>query len=204
MAMEWTYLQVGMIGTNCYLVKDTATGKGAIIDPGGNAGGIQAAVEKLGMTPEGILLTHAHFDHTLAVNDLKAVYPGIRVYLHPEDRDQVPPRGMPIPQVTDFYGEGSTVQVGELTFSVLHTPGHSRGSVTLQCGDVLFTGDTLFRGSMGRTDLPGGSDADIFASLIRLYELPGDYQVCPGHEGLSTLEEERRSNYCIRYALDHR
>ena len=82
-----------------------------------------------------------------------------------------------------------------------HTPGHSKGSVTLKVGDVLFTGDTLFQGSMGRTDLRGGSYEAIMASLKRLGELPGDYHVCPGHMGLSTLERERKTNYYMQEAL---
>lgn len=204
MAMEWTSLQVGMLGTNCYLVRDLATGKGAIIDPGGEEQRIRAAAEQMGMTPEVILLTHNHFDHMMAVNALTQLYPGIRVYLHRADADMEQPYNIPPAKVTDFYDEGDEVCVGGLTFTVLHTPGHSRGSVTLRCEDILFTGDTLFKGSMGRTDFPGGSDREIFASLIRLSELPGDYQVCPGHEDFSTLETERRTNECIRYARSHR
>ena len=84
---------------------------------------------------------------------------------------------------------------------VLETPGHTPGSVTLRAGDVLFTGDTLFAGSMGRTDLPGGDEDTIMRSLRRLYELEGDYQVLPGHEEQSTLERERKSNYCLRMAM---
>ena len=204
MALEWTSLQVGMIGTNCYLAKDTVTGKGAIIDPGDRADKIKRAAEEFDMQPEVILLTHCHFDHILAVEPLKQIYPGIKVYIHPEDDGMRQPYGYAPLKATDFYVEGSVIKVGQLEFKVLHTPGHTRGSVTLQCEDVLFTGDTLFKGSMGRTDLPGGNDAQILASLVRLSELPGDYQVCPGHEGFSTLQAERQSNYCIRYALSHR
>lgn len=204
MAMEWTYLRVGMISTNCYLVKDKATGKGAIIDPGDSAEKIRDAARKMGMEPEVILLTHAHFDHVQAVEPLKALYPGIKVYVHPEDANMKQPRGYNSFEATDFYVEGSVVKVGETEFHVLHTPGHSKGSVTLKCDDALFTGDTMFKGDMGRTDLPGGSDAEIFASLIRLSELPGDYDVCPGHEGQSSLEYERKTNYCLHYALNHR
>ena len=93
------------------------------------------------------------------------------------------------------------MELGGLTIDVLHTPGHSKGSVTLKVGDVLFTGDTLFQGSMGRTDLRGGSYEEIMASLKRLGELPGDYHVCPGHMGLSTLERERKTNYYMQEAL---
>ena len=91
--------------------------------------------------------------------------------------------------------------IGPITLEVLETPGHTPGSVTLKGDHVLFTGDTLFRGSIGRTDLEGGSYAQIMASLKKLSQLPGDYQVCPGHEGLSTLDEERRSNYYLLQAM---
>ena len=108
----------------------------------------------------------------------------------------------PLPrEVLRFYDEGDTVAVGGLTVEVLHTPGHSKGSVVLKTGDILFTGDTLFRGSCGRTDLPGGSYQEIMTSLARLGRLAGDYRVCPGHEGLSTLDAERRSNYYLMEAL---
>lgn len=204
MALVWDSLRVGMVETNCYLAKDTVTGKGAIIDPGDQVKMIQAKIEKMGMEPEAILLTHGHFDHILAVEPLKERYPGIRVYIHPEDHKMDPSFGFKAPEVTDLYNDGDVVKVGELEFKVIHTPGHTKGGVTLQCENVLFTGDTLFKNSMGRTDFPGGSEPVLLASLLRLYELPGDYQVCPGHEACSTLEWERKHNYCIRYALDHR
>lgn len=204
MAMQWKALQVGELGTNCYLVKDTATGRGAIIDPGAEPERIRRAAAEFGMEPEVILLTHCHFDHIQAVNPLKAAYPGMKVYLHEGERDMRQPRGVEFPAVTDWYAEGDVVKVGELDFRVLHTPGHSKGSVSLLCQRTLFTGDTMFKGDMGRTDLWGGSDADIFASLIRLSELEGDYEVCPGHMDTSTMQAERQSNYCLHYALSHR
>ena len=99
------------------------------------------------------------------------------------------------------YQEGDAIDVAGIRVEVLETPGHTPGSVTLRAEDVLFTGDTLFAGSMGRTDLPGGDEGQIMASLRRLAGLEGDYQVLPGHESRSTLERERQSNYCVRAAL---
>mgnify|MGYP002803226893 CR=1 FL=1 len=99
------------------------------------------------------------------------------------------------------YGEGDTLTLGSLTISVLHTPGHTPGGVCLQVEDALFTGDTLFQGSMGRTDFPGGSYEQLMASLKRLGQLPGDYHVLPGHMGASTLETERKTNYYMREAM---
>ena len=102
----------------------------------------------------------------------------------------------------NYYDEGDTLPLGSLTISVLYTPGHTAGSVTLKVGDALFVGDTLFAGSCGRTDLPGGSYSEIMASLARLGRLEGDYQVCPGHEGATTLDAERRGNYYMNEALN--
>ena len=101
----------------------------------------------------------------------------------------------------NLYDEGDTLPLGGLTIHVLHTPGHSKGSVTLRVGDVLFTGDTLFAGSCGRTDLAGGSYEEIMSSLARLGRLEGDYHVCPGHDMTSTLERERQLNPFMQEAL---
>ena len=100
------------------------------------------------------------------------------------------------------YGEGDTVALGSLTFHVLDTPGHSAGSVTLLVDDVMLSGDTLFAGTCGRWDLPGGSGEALMASLARLYRLEGDYKVCPGHGGASTLERERQDNSYMRQAVE--
>ena len=205
MPMECKSLQLGMIGTNCYLVKDTATGKGAVIDPGDEAERVIAAVKDSGMDPVAVFLTHAHYDHTGAVAGLLAAYPGLPVYLHDADYELgTSNRGAMMPDAarrTASYGEGDVLRVGELEFTVLHTPGHTPGGVTLKCENILFTGDTLFAGSMGRTDFPGGDDGAILASLKRLAQLPGDYKVCPGHEAFSTLEAERQYNYYMKAAL---
>lgn len=201
--MEIKTLQVGPIGTNCYLLCDTGAGVCAVIDPGAEASRVAAAVQESGCTPCAILLTHGHYDHTGGVAGLEAAFPGTPVYLHRADAEGVNPTMFPpLPrEVLRFYDEGDTVAVGGLTVEVLHTPGHSKGSVVLKTGDILFTGDTLFRGSCGRTDLPGGSYQEIMTSLARLGRLAGDYRVCPGHEGLSTLDAERRSNYYLMEAL---
>lgn len=201
--MKVNVMQVGPIGTNCYILKDETTGKAAVIDPGDEAERILAALKEDGAEVTHILLTHGHYDHTGGVAGLEAAFPGTPVYLHRADAEGVNPTMFPpLPrEVLRFYDEGDTVAVGGLTVEVLHTPGHSKGSVVLKTGDILFTGDTLFRGSCGRTDLPGGSYQEIMTSLARLGRLAGDYRVCPGHEGLSTLDAERRSNYYLMEAL---
>ena len=200
--MQIKALPVGAMGTNCYLLEDESTNAAAVVDPGGDAGRILAQLRADGMTVRAILLTHAHFDHTGAVSELRQALPGVPVYLHPADAallgsDIFPPIGATVP-----YDEGDALTVGSLTVRVLHTPGHTPGGVTLLAGDALFTGDTLFQGSMGRTDFEGGSYAEIMASLGRLGRLSGDYHVLPGHMGASTLEQERKTNYYLREAME--
>ena len=135
---------------------------------------------------------------------LKEAYPQAQVYLHPADYQA--PDSMLFPLRTQLaavepYGEGDRLQLGGLTFSVLHTPGHSQGSVTLRCGQALFCGDTLFAGSCGRTDFPGGSMRDMMASLARLGALEGDFHLYPGHMEDSTLSRERMDNPYLLQAM---
>ena len=195
-------MQVGPLGTNCYLLEDEHTRAAAVIDPGGDGARIEAQLLADGAELKRILLTHAHFDHTGGVAELHAAHPDVPVFLHPADAARLgsqvfPPIGAP----TVPYGDGDVVKLGDLDIQVLHTPGHTPGGVCLLVGDALFTGDTLFQGSMGRTDFEGGSYEDIMASLARLAKLPGDFHVLPGHMDASTLERERKTNYYIREAL---
>lgn len=200
--MQVKMLQVGPIGTNCYILEDG--GKIAVIDPGDEAGRILAVLNGMEGTVEYILLTHGHYDHTTAVPELHAALPKAKIYIHPADANGAGNTLFPLAGQVEgllFYDEGDTVPLGGLTIEVLHTPGHSPGSVTLKTGDVLFTGDTLFAGSMGRTDLAGGNEEEIMASLRRLGELEGDFTVCPGHMATSTLDRERKRNPYLRMAM---
>ena len=196
-------MQVGPIGTNCYILEDSAARQAAVIDPGGDAPRLLAALK--GLDVRRILLTHGHYDHTGAAAELAAALPQAEVYIHERDYRDVDPGLFPLRtqlSAVNFYGEGDRLPLGELTLEVLHTPGHSQGSVTLRCGDVLFCGDTLFAGSCGRTDFPGGDTAKILASLRRLGELEGNLQVLPGHMESSTLDRERQVNPYLRQAMD--
>ena len=203
--MKVKLLRVGPIGTNCYILEDDQTNLAAVIDPGDEPELIQEALEKEGVEVRYLLLTHGHYDHTGGVAELCAALPGVPVYLHPADAALV--GGDVFPAVgaeTTPYQDGDVVKLGKMDIEVLHTPGHSKGSVTLKVGDVLFCGDTLFAGSCGRTDLRGGSYEQIMQSLKRLGELKGDFHVCPGHEATSTLERERQYNPFLREAMGQR
>ena len=209
--MQVKSIQLGMIGTNCYIFWNDSSKDCAVVDPGDDGQQVARLIQGLGLTPVAILLTHSHFDHVLGIPGLRETWPGLPVYCHPADIPEEVSEtmfGMTVPTVAAFgnvtpYNEGDTVAVGPLTVKVIHTPGHTPGSVTLMVeGEgVLFTGDTLFRGSMGRTDLPGGSYADLTASLKKLAALPGDYKVYPGHEGFSSLDTERKTNFFMQEAM---
>ncbi|WP_312636099.1 MBL fold metallo-hydrolase [Oscillibacter sp.] len=204
--MKIVTMQVGAIMTNCYIFCDEEAKVCAIVDPGADADRVARAVEETGCTPVCIFLTHGHYDHTGAVAELLEQYPGIPAYLnrrdvHGDDADRrTRELFLTLPATVD-YGEGDTVQVGGLTVSVLSTPGHSPGSVTLLCGEAMFAGDTLFAGSCGRTDLSGGNVGDMLASLSRLGRLEGEYTVLPGHMGPSLLSRERAYNPFMIQAL---
>lgn len=202
--MKVKLLRVGPIGTNCYILEDDQTNLAAVIDPGDEPELIQEALEKEGVEVRYLLLTHGHYDHTTAAPALHRVYPQADIYIHQADANGAGSTLFPLAGEVDdlkLYDEGDVIRLGDHEIQVLHTPGHSPGSVTLKVEDVLFTGDTLFAGSCGRTDLRGGSYEQIMQSLKRLGELKGDFHVCPGHEATSTLERERRSNPFLMEAM---
>lgn len=209
--MQIKYMQLGMVCTNCYIFWADGSDQCAVVDPGDDGQQVASLIQGLKLTPVAILLTHSHFDHVLGIPGLRETWPDLPVYCHPADIPEEVSEtmfGMTVPTVAAFgnvtpYNEGDTVAVGPLTVKVIHTPGHTKGSVTLMVeGEgVLFTGDTLFRGSMGRTDLPGGSYADLTASLKKLAALPGDYKVYPGHEGFTSLDTERKTNFFMQEAM---
>lgn len=202
-------LTLGSYETNCYIVTDAASLDCAVIDPGADGATILDYLESNHLNCRFILLTHGHFDHTGAVESVQAET-GAALCMHQRD-DGVTIGGeyyrFRAPEGTQFYSDGDVVSLGALRFTVLETPGHTPGSVALLCEDadsgdkVLFTGDTLFRDSCGRTDFPGSSTDDMLRSLKRLASLPGDYEVYPGHMDSTTLDRERRCNHYIAYAL---
>jgi hydroxyacylglutathione hydrolase len=202
--MQIVQIPNGQFVENCYLVVDEAARECAIVDPGEEAGLILHKVAATGAQPVAIWLTHAHIDHVLGVPRVLAET-GAPVWLHPADRplyDAVPDQAAwfglaaaALPPPDRSFGHGETVRVGGLEFAVRHAPGHSPGSVCLVGNGVVFGGDVLFAGSIGRTDLPGGDFDTLIASIEReLLSLPDATIVYTGHGPDTTVGRERRSN----------
>jgi len=195
-------LVVGMMQNNCYVVSDEETLKCVIIDPGAESGAILDYIEANKLKPEAIFITHGHFDHSMALDAvLDAV--NVPVYINAKEVNKSGERER---HLLDEYKnmkyckDGDIIVIGNLAFTIIDTPGHSPGSITIMCGDALFTGDTLFCGDCGRTDLEGGDRGMILESLCRLAELEGDFEVYPGHEEPTTLSFERSNNLDMRIA----
>ena len=188
---------------NCTLLWDEATKRGAVVDPGGDLGRIEAGIGKTGMTPEKILLTHGHLDHAGGAAELKEKLGGIPIEgPHAADKfllDGLAAQGLAMGAVTPdrWLAEGDTVTAGGATFSVLHCPGHSPGSVVLVNAAQRFAlvGDVLFKGSIGRTDFPYGDHAALIDAIkTKLLPLGDDLVFICGHGPMSTIGEERESN----------
>jgi len=190
-------LPLGSYQTNCYIAWADGADSCVVIDPGYEPETVLAEVVRQGKSVAAILLTHGHFDHVGGVRWL-AMETDCPVYLHPAELS-LPESFTDGPLVyTQGYGEGDVLELAGLLLRVLHTPGHTPGSVCLLCGDTMFSGDTLFMDSCGRTDFPGGNGGEMRKSLRRLAALEGDYRVLPGHGPATTLAEERKYNPYMR------
>ena len=190
--MELKTFPIGSLQTNCYMVWEDGSDTCILIDPGYEPELLLEQVRLQRKTLEAILLTHGHFDHVGGVKQI-AAETGCKVYICAEELKQ-PLRYSDGLHYTDTVAEGDVLELAGLTLQVLHTPGHTPGCVCYLCGDTLFSGDTLFAGTCGRTDLPGGDFKAIQASLQRLAALEGDLKVLPGHGMASALDIERRYN----------
>ena len=189
-------LPLGAYQTNCYIIHDDSSHHCCIIDPGYEADTILDKIEELGLTVEAILLTHGHFDHVGAVKDL-AADTDCRVFLCAEDT-ALPPMLTAGPlYYTDTYADGTILNLAGLCIRVIHTPGHTPGGVCLLVDDVIFSGDTLFAGGCGRSDL-GGDWSTLVRSLKRLSQIEGYFKVLPGHGESTTLAYEKRYNPYMR------
>lgn len=198
-------LPLGDYQTNCYIVCAAESKTCAVIDPGYFPERILSFLADKGLGLDAILLTHGHFDHVGAVKALVEAT-GCRLWMKESDYTQrsnpqndflYPIHDCSFCEVS-FCEEGEKISAGGAVFTVMETPGHTWGSVCYLCENAIFSGDTLFAGSCGRTDLPGGDYGTIVLSLERLAELQGDYTVYPGHGSATTLAQERMYNPYMR------
>jgi glyoxylase-like metal-dependent hydrolase (beta-lactamase superfamily II) len=200
-------VEVGPFASNCYIIGSELTKEGMLIDAGADAGEIVKNVNKLGLDIKLIVLTHGHIDHIGALKEVKEAT-GAEVAIHEADAPAL--QGQ---RVSDFFGfsyqvppppdrvlkGGDSIDVGDLHFLVLHTPGHTAGGICLLGHGVVFTGDTLFNYGIGRTDFPGGSHRQLLDSIhTKLMVLPDNTVVYPGHGPESTISAERRGNPFLR------
>ena len=206
--MKVLSLMVGPIMTNCYILCDEAANVCAVIDPGDEPKRIEAMIASSGCTPIMILLTHGHFDHCTGVAGLLETWPELPVYIHRNDVTDSSGGDLLFHRLGEknqrYYKEGDKLTVGGLTLDVLETPGHSTGSVCLlvEGQGVIFAGDTLFRGSCGRCDFPGGDYRAMLKSLARLGKLEGQYTVYPGHDSATDMDYERKYNPYMKQGMN--
>ena len=186
-------LPLGDYQTNCYILHQEGNRDCLVIDPGYEPEIILSHLSEKGLTIQAILLTHGHFDHVGAVREL-AAQTDCRVYLNPKELAMPPMLTAGPLYYTHTYGEGDRLDIAGISLLVLETPGHTPGSVCLITENHLFSGDTLFRGSCGRTDLPCGDHRAMTGSLKRLAALREDYNVYPGHGSNTTLAREQKTN----------
>ncbi|HHX51019.1 MAG TPA: MBL fold metallo-hydrolase [Clostridia bacterium] len=202
-------LQVGVLGTNCYVLGCELTGEGAVIDPGGDGDRILQEITSLQLQIKYIIHTHGHGDHIAANGELKEAT-GARILIHEGDASFLtdPRKSLisysgssgKLTSADQLLQEGDQIKIGEeITLQVIHTPGHTPGCICLDEGQHLFSGDTLFAGSIGRTDLPGGSYRSLIESVEqKVFTLTGDRIIYPGHGPETTLADEKASNPFFR------
>lgn len=203
--MEITVLTVGPVYTNCYIVKKEGSQSCLVVDPGDEAGKIAEYMRKRELTLEGILLTHGHFDHITAVSELVSLAGG-KVYACQEEKELLASpqlngsvlMGYEVALEPDvLLRDGQKITIADLSFQVIHTPGHTRGGCCYYAEEdkVLFSGDTIFMESIGRTDLPTGNSRELINSIReKVLVLPDDVQIYPGHGSDTNVAYEAANN----------
>jgi glyoxylase-like metal-dependent hydrolase (beta-lactamase superfamily II) len=201
--MPYLKLEVGELQTNAYLFFSVLSRECFVIDPGAEAERIAALIEKEKLLPQAVILTHGHADHVGAVAALLEAF-HLPLWLHEADEKEMrsPANseiaalfGVELPPAADrLLADGETIGDSDLKLEVVHSPGHSPGSILLYGQGLLFTGDTLFKDDVGRTDLPGGDDVQLRSSLDKIRKFPAATVILPGHGAASILEQELKSN----------
>lgn len=194
---------VGQLDVNCYIISDGSNSEALIIDPGDEPEKIIGVVDASGLKPKYVLFTHAHYDHVCAAKELCDRYNAV-IVMHGQEKITYEataqrciswgyaPEDFPEPE--RIVKDCDTISVGTISFKVIHTPGHTPGSICVFGGNTLFSGDTLFKGSVGRTDLPGGDFGLLSQSLKKLAQLPSETRVLCGHNGETSIADEMRDN----------
>ena len=204
MSLQLKMFAPGMVAANSYIIKDIESGEAAVIDAGMFNNRFESVLKTMGIEKiKYILLTHGHFDHIMGVQRLKKNFGG-EIVIHRADADCLSDSKKSLAAGWGFmcppFNADITVEDGDVLFlgkekiEVMHTPGHTVGSVCYKTENILFSGDTLFHMTCGRTDLPGGNMDEMLRSMKKLYAIDGEYRVCPGHENESTLSFEKDNN----------
>jgi len=194
---------VGQLGVNCYIISDDSSSQALIIDPGDEPEKIIEFIDAFGLQPKYILFTHAHYDHVCAAKELHDQYNAV-IVMHEQEKITYrstakrciswgyDPEDFPEPE--RLVKDNDTISMGAISFKVIHTPGHTQGSICILVENTLFSGDTLFKGSVGRTDLPGGDFGLLSQSLKKLTLLLPQTRVLCGHDGETSIAKEMRDN----------
>ena len=201
-------LEVGIYGANCYIAGSEETKEAAIIDPGAEFDKIDKKLIELGLSPKIIILTHYHGDHIGAVKEFVDKY-GLKVYIHKEDAEALSDSSMNFTKSMMGKGisikadvelsDGDEINLGELKFEIIHTPGHTKGGICIKIRNIMMTGDTLFNSSIGRTDFPGGSFEEIISSIKeKIFAYDDDTVIYPGHMSPTTIKAEKQFNPFVK------
>jgi len=202
-------LIVGELETNCYILGDEDNKMGMVIDPGGDFKLIEKSLSELNLEIKYIVLTHGHSDHIVALSELKKKT-GAQILIHKEDAEMLanPENNLSVfsynpfsaPVADRLLKDKDTIRIGQMELEVLHTPGHTNGSISLYTDKIIFSGDLIFYGSVGRTDLPGGSNQKLFRSIQdKILNKTDDTVIYPGHGPATTVGEERRNNPFLNF-----
>ncbi len=203
-------LVVGPLETNAYIIGDEETKRAIVVDPGDEADRIIDLVREKGLVVDSIICTHTHFDHVGGIGDIRKAT-GAEILIHEDDlqvyetaKSQAAFWGYDIddiPEPDGFVDEGDNIEVGNLSFKVMHTPGHSPGGICLYGEGILISGDTIFKGSVGRTDFPGGSVEKLKKSFRHLLDLPENTKIFSGHGPETTVGMEKKTNFFVNEFL---